>query len=258
MARVGVAQASAPRVEDGVEAGHEHVEGDASQQCLINPLKYLTRRGGVQSLGGELEHAAGCRHHQRCWHSLARCVSHHDSQPTLRERVEVVEVASHFPSRSVVGRDLPALQLGHFLGERGMLDAPGYPKLLLDQLALVYLLHEILAYLLEVLHIYYVAGGTLGQLLAWRSHYLLVSLHGFFTLPQSNGDGLAALAIHKGITALIAVHLGQHLQGSNREAVEQLWLPVGGRGVGCVVGCYPGEHDSLSSFLLPREKTPGA
>src|SRR5215203_6029704 len=74
---------------------------------------------------------------------------------------------------------------------------------------------------------------------------------------QSNGDGLAALAIHKEIGALIAVHLGQHLQDSNREAVDQLWLKVG-RGVGCVEGCYPGEHDPLSSFLLPREKTPGA
>jgi len=46
-----------------------------------------------------------------------------------------------------------------------MLDAPGYPKLLLDQLALVCLLHEILPYL-EVLHIYYVGGESLGHLLA--------------------------------------------------------------------------------------------
>jgi hypothetical protein len=76
--------------------------------------------------------------------------------------VEVVEVAPHFPSGLVVGRDLLALQLGHFLRERGMLDASGYPKLLLDQLALVYLLHEILPYLV-VLHIYYVAGDTLGH-----------------------------------------------------------------------------------------------
>src|SRR5215208_3295606 len=150
MARVGVAQASPLGVEDGVEAGHEHVEGDANQQRLINPLKYLTRRGGVQSLRGELQHATGGRHHQRCGYPLARCVPHYDSQPTLRERVEVVEVASHFPSGSVVGRDLPALKLGHLLRERGMLDAPGYPKLLLDQLALVHLLHEILPYL-EVL-----------------------------------------------------------------------------------------------------------
>src|SRR5215211_6959896 len=159
-------------------------------------------------------------------------------------------------SGSVVGRDLPALQLGHFLRERGLLDAPGYPKLLLDQLALVYLLHEILPYLV-VLHIYYVGGETLGHLLAERPQRLLGSLHGFFALPQSNGDGLAALTIHKEIGALIAVHLGQHLQDSNHEAVDQLWLKVG-RGVGCVEGCYPGEHDPLSSFLLPREKTPGA
>src|SRR5215208_3866091 len=148
--RVGIGQGTALRFEDGVEAGDEHVEGNAGQQCLVDLFEYLPRRGGVQGSGGQLQHPAGSGHHQCCWHSLARCVSHHDSQPTLRERVEVVEVSSHFPSGSVVGRDLPALQLGHLLRERGMLDAPGYPKLLLDQLALVHLLHEILPYL-EVL-----------------------------------------------------------------------------------------------------------
>src|SRR5215218_9016735 len=155
-------------------------------------------------------------------------------------------------SGSVVGRDLPALQLGHFLRERGFLDAPGYPKLLLDQLALVYLLHEILPYL-EVLHIYYIAGETLGHLLAYRARHLLASLHGFLTLPQSNGDGLAALAIYKEIGALIAVHLAQHLRDSNHEAVEQLWLPVG-IGVGCAGSRYAGEHDPPTSFLLSRER----
>src|SRR5215204_5796908 len=103
MARVGVAQGSTLGVEDGVEAGHEHVEGDASQQCLINPLKYLTRRRGVQSLRGELQHAAGCGHHQCCGHPLARCVPHHKPQPTLREVVEVVEVTSYLPSWLVEG-----------------------------------------------------------------------------------------------------------------------------------------------------------
>ena len=44
----------------------------------------------------------------------------------LGEKVEVVEVSSHLPSRLVVGRDLPALKLGHHLGERGMLNAPRY------------------------------------------------------------------------------------------------------------------------------------
>src|SRR5215212_2000133 len=36
VARVSVAQGSALRVEDGVEAGYEHVGGDASQQRLVD------------------------------------------------------------------------------------------------------------------------------------------------------------------------------------------------------------------------------
>src|SRR5215216_6172304 len=36
VARVGVAQASAPRLEDGVEAGYEHVGWDASHQRLVD------------------------------------------------------------------------------------------------------------------------------------------------------------------------------------------------------------------------------
>src|SRR5215211_8310334 len=114
MACVGVAQAGALGVEEGVETGDKHVLGDTSQQRLVDLSKYLSRRGGAQRLSSKLQHAAGGRHHQCCGHPLARCVPHHDSQPTLREKVEVVEVAPHFPSGSVEWRDLPALKLGHF------------------------------------------------------------------------------------------------------------------------------------------------
>src|SRR5215203_827091 len=107
--RVGIGQGTALRFEDGVEAGDEHVEGNAGQQCLVDLFEYLTRRGGVQRLRCELQHAAGSGHHQCCGHALTRCVPHYESQPTLMERVEVVEVASHFPSGSVKWRDLPAL-----------------------------------------------------------------------------------------------------------------------------------------------------
>jgi hypothetical protein len=69
-------------------------------------------------------------------------VPHHQSQPILREEVEVVEISSHLPSWLVVGSDLPAFQCGHFFWERGLLDASGYPKLLLYALALAHLLLE--------------------------------------------------------------------------------------------------------------------
>jgi hypothetical protein len=58
--------------------------------------------------------------------------------------VEVVEVTSHLPSGLVVGSDLPAFKLGYLLGEGGLLDGSRYPKVLLDALALTYLLREIL------------------------------------------------------------------------------------------------------------------
>ena len=54
MAGVGVGEATALGLKDGVEAGDEHVGGDASQQRLVDPLKYLPRRRGVQGLRDRL------------------------------------------------------------------------------------------------------------------------------------------------------------------------------------------------------------
>src|SRR5215203_26785 len=109
MTGVGVGEVTALGVEDGIEAGDEHVEWDANQQRLVDLSEYLPWRGGVQRLGGELQHPTGCGHHQCCGHALTRCVPHFESQPTLRERVEVVEISPYFPSGSVKWRDLPAL-----------------------------------------------------------------------------------------------------------------------------------------------------
>src|SRR3712207_352092 len=92
VACVGVAQATALRLKDGVEAGDEHVERDTSRQRLVDPRQYLPWRRGLQGLSGELQHAAGGGHHKRCWHTLACGVPYHHSQPALREEVEVVEV----------------------------------------------------------------------------------------------------------------------------------------------------------------------
>jgi hypothetical protein len=47
----------------------------------------------------------------------ARSVPHHESQPALREEVEVVEVAPYFPSGPVIGSNLPTFQFRHFLGK---------------------------------------------------------------------------------------------------------------------------------------------
>jgi hypothetical protein len=121
---VGVAQATALGVEDGIEAGYEHVGRNVGRQRLVDPFEYFPRRAGVQGLGDCPQHAAGGGHHQRRWYALARGVSHNQSQSAVRKEVEVVEVAADFAGRLVVVGDLPALQYGHGLGERGLLDAP--------------------------------------------------------------------------------------------------------------------------------------
>src|SRR5215208_4112280 len=117
VASVCVAQATALWVEDGVEAGYEHVGGYAGKQRLVDLGQYLPGRGGVQGLSGYLQHAAGGRHHKRCRHALAGSIPHHEDQPTLGEQMEVVEVSSYLPSWLVAWRDHPTLQGGHLLGE---------------------------------------------------------------------------------------------------------------------------------------------
>src|SRR5215213_7961976 len=79
VASVCVAQATALWVEDGVEAGYEHVGGYAGKQRLVDLGQYLPRREGVQSLSGELQHAAGGGHHKRCGNALARRVANDHS-----------------------------------------------------------------------------------------------------------------------------------------------------------------------------------
>src|SRR5215217_9469855 len=91
--RVGVAQDTPLGIEDGVEAGDEHVLRDACQQRLVDLLKYLPGRGGVQGLSGELQHAAGGGHNKRCWRPLAGGVPRREPQAALREEMEVVEVS---------------------------------------------------------------------------------------------------------------------------------------------------------------------
>src|SRR5215207_788704 len=109
MSGVGIHEMAPPGVEDGVEAGDEHVGWYAGDQRLVDLGQYLTRRGGVQGPGGELQHAAGGGHHQCCRHALACCVSHDHSESALRKKVEVVEVSPYLPGWPVVGSDLPAL-----------------------------------------------------------------------------------------------------------------------------------------------------
>src|SRR5215211_3472478 len=114
MTCIGVAQATALRVEDGVEAGDEHVGWDAGMKRFVNSLEHLA--GWREAPGCEAQHPAGGGHDQSRWHSLACCISHRKPQFALREEVEVVEITSHLLSRAVVRSEMPALQFWHLLG----------------------------------------------------------------------------------------------------------------------------------------------
>src|SRR5918998_5059963 len=130
MPGVGVSATSALGVENGIETGYEHVVWDVSGQRVVDPSQYIPRR--VRGLGNGTEHAAGAGHNQGRRHTVSCGVSHDDAPASLRKLEEVVEVSPNLPSGSVVWGDLPTLKLGHFLGERGLLDVSSYPELLLD------------------------------------------------------------------------------------------------------------------------------
>src|SRR5215217_3418051 len=134
---VGVTEASALRLQESVEAGHEHVGWDAGAQRLVDPSEYLARR--IRRLGDGAKHAAGRGHYEGCRHALARCVPYYEAKPAVFQLEEIVEIATNLACRVVVGSDLPAFQCRHFLRERGLLDALRHQKLLLDPLTLAYL-----------------------------------------------------------------------------------------------------------------------
>src|SRR5918997_2729066 len=115
MACVGVGEATGLGIEDAIEAGDEHVRRDTGGQRLVGPREYLARR--VYSEGGGPHHAACCSHHQGRRDTLASGVPHDEAYPAIFEFEEVVEVSSHLTGWLIVGSDLPALQIGYFLGE---------------------------------------------------------------------------------------------------------------------------------------------
>src|SRR5215211_8747634 len=134
MTGVGVAQASALWVEDGVEAGDERARGYLRDQRLVDASQNLSRR--LQRLNDGPQHAASRGHYQGCGHAMTGSVPHYQPEATARKFQEVVEVSSHLPSRSVVGRYPPAVEFGRRLGQELLLDPAGDLQLLLDALPL--------------------------------------------------------------------------------------------------------------------------
>ncbi len=74
-------------------------------------------------LGGVPQQGPDQRHEQRRAHALVAHVGHHERQPAPVDQGEhVVEVPGHLPGGPEAGRDLPAVQLRHRLGQEPGLD----------------------------------------------------------------------------------------------------------------------------------------
>src|SRR5215217_3886495 len=106
MSGVGIGQASALWLQDGVEAGDEHVGWDASEKRFVGQSQCLTRRG-VRGRSNGSQVGSGCSRHYGSRHALARSVPHNEAHPPITKLVELVEVSSHLPGRLAVGVDLP-------------------------------------------------------------------------------------------------------------------------------------------------------
>src|SRR5215208_6658216 len=126
------------RLEDGVEAGDEHVGRYVADDHVVYPLEHLARR--VKALGRRAEHSTSRRHHQGGGHTLVRHVTDDKAELAVVELQEVVEVAAYLASGLVVSRKLVAGQIRHMFGEKGLLHQARDPELLLDALALLGLL----------------------------------------------------------------------------------------------------------------------
>src|SRR5688572_32895069 len=94
------------RLEDGVEAGDEHVGRDVADDHVVYPLEDLARR--VEALGGGAKHGTGRRHHYGGGHALVRHVTDDEAEAAVFELQEVVEVAAHLASGLVVSSKLVA------------------------------------------------------------------------------------------------------------------------------------------------------
>src|SRR5215203_2085038 len=103
------------RLEDGVEAGDEHVWRYVADDHVVYPLEHRARR--VKALGRRAEQGAGRRHHYGGGHTLVRHVTDDEAELAVVELQEVVEVPAYLASGLVVSRKLVAGQIRHMFGE---------------------------------------------------------------------------------------------------------------------------------------------
>src|SRR5215211_2332623 len=77
VASVGVEESTAFWLEDGIEAGYEHVERDIRVKYLVGFRQRLSGHD-TPSLGDGPKNASRAGHHQGCRHALAGGIPHYD------------------------------------------------------------------------------------------------------------------------------------------------------------------------------------
>ena len=133
MTGVGVGESAGRRVEDAVEAGHEHALRHLRQQDLVGSLEHCRWFDEARRFAAQDGLRAG--HDQRRGHALVGHVADDDADAAVRQRDEVVEVAAYRPGGAVVGGDLPAVQLGQLARQELLLDEGRDAHLLFEPLA---------------------------------------------------------------------------------------------------------------------------
>src|SRR5215211_7748132 len=136
---IGVVQPTTPAIQEGGQTGNEHIGRNIPVKNIVDLFEYLPRRRRAHTVG-RTQHRAGDRHHDGSRHTLAANVPYNQSQTTIRQIEEVVEVAAHLTGRLVVDRDLMPFELGQRLWQKGVLDQASDPQLLFDTLPLLGLL----------------------------------------------------------------------------------------------------------------------
>ena len=132
MAGVGKLEFSGLRVQDGVQAGDEHVAGDIRAEHIVDFAKHI--RGRYKPLGDGAQNAAGGGHNERRRDSLIGNVSGHHAQAAVGKMDEIIKIAADRASRLPVCHYLPARDRRQLFREQGLLDNAGHAHFLLEAL----------------------------------------------------------------------------------------------------------------------------
>src|SRR5437588_8824489 len=105
LACVRVAKQAGTRIEDGIEAGHEHPWWNVRMQDGIGLSQRRTGRN--VSLDDRVHDAARRGHNQSGWYAVPSDITDNQPQPSICKGEEVVEVAADRSGGLIVRGNLP-------------------------------------------------------------------------------------------------------------------------------------------------------